>query len=500
MADLPFPARNLIYTDADRIKIFTKLKSKHLKTYRNEKPITYQNVKINSIDYTYGGYSTYLIYDAKDYNLYMLSDLFNDECRSMCTFGKHESPLDYYKKNKELIKEKLEQKKLQITPINLREEIYHNHKECSIHNPLIIRSVIEMFNAKNVLDMSSGWGDRLIGAMLSNINSYTGVDPNPCLHPHYEQIIKLFRSRSVNPKAEYTMINDGFQNITIDKSIFDLVYTSPPYFDYEQYSTDDNQSVSSVDTEDNWLEKFMYKAMIKCINGIEMGGHLVFYFSQERNKGYIEKWLRWCKDQQLLYYLGSIFFSDQFLKNLHPIFIFQKSEQVPKILYDESIDKIIIDKIIRDDLLIGGTAGRYVLPFIKFIIEQNPTIKSIVYHKKVENNQDIALAYSLNLLKVKIKLFIVVHNNLDKHYDLIKYLYPSASFDYPGPDAYEVLNINDYDKCKNILMDTLKDKVKILNSFDINVESVDDIILDAIKELNVLGKAGEKVTWRTMKK
>ena len=53
-------------------------------------------------------------------------------------------------------------------------------KECSTHNPLIIKYFIRKFAARRVLDFSSGWGDRLIGALTSDIDLYVGVDPNEC--------------------------------------------------------------------------------------------------------------------------------------------------------------------------------------------------------------------------------------------------------------------------------------------------------------------------------
>ena len=158
---IDFPYRDTIYTDDDKIRIFKLLLTESLSKYSNESYTSYPNIKISNIDYLYGGKYVYLMSDPKNkYQLYMLSDLFNDHCRAMCRFGLHESPYVYYKKNKQLILDELAKRKLEPTKLNIREQIYLQTVECSIHNPLIIKYFIKKFQAKTILDFSSGWGDR----------------------------------------------------------------------------------------------------------------------------------------------------------------------------------------------------------------------------------------------------------------------------------------------------------------------------------------------------
>lgn len=105
-----FPYRNVIYDDDYKIKIFDKLKETSLKKYCNERPIHYSNIKLMNVDYLFNGKYNYLMYDSKKYEIYMLSDLFNDVCRSKCKFGKHVSPYEYYKQNKNKIFDSLKKK------------------------------------------------------------------------------------------------------------------------------------------------------------------------------------------------------------------------------------------------------------------------------------------------------------------------------------------------------------------------------------------------------
>lgn len=319
---MTFPYRNTYYTDTDRLEKFNHLKKisldKH--TSKNKKG-TYTNIKLPDSYFQTDGYYIYLMYNPKYYKWYMLSDLFNDECRVQCKFGSHISPLEYYEKNKDNIKKELMDKGLEPTANNIREMIYKKHKECSIHNPLIIKWFIDLYKAKNVCDISSGWGDRLIGALLADVDYYFGADPNPCLHPNYKSIIKMYQPLTKN-KGKYEIFEGKFQDAVLPDVKFDLMYTSPPYFDYEKYtgSTAESDFTSS---EDVWLEDFLYFSIDKVLTHMNLNGHLVFYFSQESGKTYIEKWMKHMESKSNVKYIGNMYYCDIYFKGLHPIFIFR---------------------------------------------------------------------------------------------------------------------------------------------------------------------------------
>ena len=120
---------------------------------------------------------------------------------------------------------------------------------------------IEFFKARRILDLSSGWGDRLIGAMASDIDCYHGFDPNPCLHPNYKKMIKTFKKYKVNKDAEYKIKKQPFEKAKLKPNFYDLMMTSPPYFTMEIYdsnpTTSKTQSVSSVNSEKEWFDNFL---------------------------------------------------------------------------------------------------------------------------------------------------------------------------------------------------------------------------------------------------
>ena len=438
VSSIDFPYRNQIYTDEDKIKTFKNLLTNKLE-YRQETTVPQRNINLIEPFFLYKGEYYYLTYKNSDYfSTYILSDMFNDDCRSKCAFGKNITPLEYFEKNeprlRTMVSQKVKNNNVRTFKTELREAIYNETTECSIHNPSIIKYFIEKYKAKKILDFSSGWGDRLLGAMASDIDLYVGVDPNPCLHPNYKNMISLLTPYIPNVLATYELIQDKFETATINYNDFDLVYTSPPYYDYEKYTSVEGQSHLSYKLEDEWYTNFLQVSVKKAINLLKYDGHMVLYISQERGKTYMEKFLQWIITLPDIYYLGCINYADSKLRSPHPIFIYKKSKKVPHILYNPKPDiKIINDyNVILDNKIVGGTKVRAGLSIIRKILKNNK-IKQLIYLGAANGYAPVAISYCLYLLKRNdIKLIIVAqkiaNSEINKLHELTNFYHPNTEF------------------------------------------------------------------------
>jgi hypothetical protein len=137
----------------------------------------------------------------------------------------------------------------------------------SLFIPCVARSFYEQFSSMvgkpagglRVLDPCSGWGDRLTGAFCSNVVSeYVACDPNSALYEGYGVIKQLCGSR--NPNMRATMIMQGFEIAAplLADGTFDVVFTSPPFFDYEVYSA---QNPKYTDWEKEFYEPLVQHAL-----------------------------------------------------------------------------------------------------------------------------------------------------------------------------------------------------------------------------------------------
>lgn len=120
----------------------------------------------------------------------------------------------------------------------------------------VAKCVYEYFDANHVLDFSAGWGDRLT-AFLSceKTISYTGFDPNTNLKKCYDELMTLH-----NTDKTVNMIYKPAEAVSL-KRHYDMIFTSPPYFELEKYSNDKNQSHVKYSDLDNWFDNFLFKVL-----------------------------------------------------------------------------------------------------------------------------------------------------------------------------------------------------------------------------------------------
>lgn len=122
-----------------------------------------------------------------------------------------------------------------------------------------------------ILDPSMGYGGRLMGALASEIVSYDGVDPEiKTIHGNinlYNAISEIANEKL--PVATFYQI--PFEDFITDET-YDMVFTSPPYFDIEKYSDDEKQSYKRYPTYELWIEKFLFKLIQKSYDFLNNGG------------------------------------------------------------------------------------------------------------------------------------------------------------------------------------------------------------------------------------
>jgi tRNA1(Val) A37 N6-methylase TrmN6 len=159
----------------------------------------------------------------------------------------------------------------EVTSETLRTCIALRKYIASQFRPSAAKALYDHFKAENVLDFSSGWGDRLSGAMASKtIKSYTGIDPNKDLVENYQKQIDLFGS-----SKKINMIQQPAEDAikTLDAE-FDLIFTSPPYFIIERYSKDSTQSWQRYKKIDKWLNGFLFPVLENSWKLLKTGGHI----------------------------------------------------------------------------------------------------------------------------------------------------------------------------------------------------------------------------------
>jgi len=172
---------------------------------------------------------------------------------------------------------------------------YKIGKACTYFKLSTVFSTLKIFNSKKVLDPCAGWGERLLGSILCG-TEYTGFDPSECLKPVYDHIIQLFNAQ--NTARVYSVGAEFMNNYLKPTDMFDMIITSPPFFDLEVYNNDVTQSIKKYPTFDVWFHKFLLYFITLSWEHLENNGHMVLFINDYIKDGimyeYTERTILYC--------------------------------------------------------------------------------------------------------------------------------------------------------------------------------------------------------------
>lgn len=249
----------------------------------------------------------------KNEELNNVTDYFTEQYRVKCNVKNYISPYDYWQKNKDVILQNNESIK------KIRDYMYNNTKLCNNFRISVALTVLNIFRPKSWLDISAGWGDRLVSAIGYGIDYYCGVDPNENLHNGYNDIINTL---DPDGKNKYNLIKGGFENAKLPNMEFDIVFTSPPFFDYEIYSDNAEDSVVINKTADDWYNNFLMVSINKAYKYLKKGGHMILYISDITGTSYVDRMVNDTK--KFMKYEGIIYYHYKGAKTYRPMHVFSK--------------------------------------------------------------------------------------------------------------------------------------------------------------------------------
>jgi hypothetical protein len=141
-----------------------------------------------------------------------------------------------------------------VDPLESKWRLSHkyNYKLATTFMPMYAKSIYEYFGATKILDPCAGWGDRMCGALASTcVKKYVGFDPNTNLVAGYKKIQQDFGHHvEIEDAAKsYMRFDSGHEIYSLpfetcdrflvdDNDLFDFAFTSPPFFDYEEYTAE----------------------------------------------------------------------------------------------------------------------------------------------------------------------------------------------------------------------------------------------------------------------
>jgi len=330
------------------------------KTKQTNEPIIQKLIKTDGKFYGFN-VNDFVVFDYKyEYTFIYLVDYFMEPIRLLCYRNNQtENFAEWFNRNRELIAAR-------CRPISLEKIINYcmaNFTICSEFDPcwsiLIINYFRQFTPINKVLDMSAGRGARLIGAIAAGCD-YLGVDPCNATHEFYESVGEFYNSISAKP-IMYEVINSGFEdnwksekfkinnsnnnaennnsnnnaennnsnnnaekNGSAENVGFDLMFSSPPYFDLEIFGNEEGQSTKKFPVLEIWLKDFLFKCMDKIATLLRPGGIMAINIDNPRHQDldYVNPMIRYTPPE--MKYLGLITIARPHTK--YSVWVYQKNE------------------------------------------------------------------------------------------------------------------------------------------------------------------------------
>jgi 16S rRNA G966 N2-methylase RsmD len=164
--------------------------------------------------------------------------------------------------------------------------------------PSFAKSMYQKYNATRVLDITAGWGSRMVAAMAAGVD-YVGIDSNKSLKPGYDKMYSTFKKHS---KSKVRMIYSKAEKVDFSKiGYYDFVFTSPPY-EYlelyegmEKYDGADTKmalSASKLKGQSGFYDKFIIPTLKEAYKYLPRGKFMCINMPDIMYKEIVKRWKR----------------------------------------------------------------------------------------------------------------------------------------------------------------------------------------------------------------
>ena len=123
-----------------------------------------------------------------------------------------------------------------------------------------------------VLDPCAGWGGRMIG-MSTVVNNYTAFEPSTRT---YHGLLHLADwLRSFRDDFAPVLLHECYEDSMLRSNHYDFALTSPPYYDTEEYSDEQTNSLNRYSSFDDWRQMFYVPLIEKTMRSLKPGATFV---------------------------------------------------------------------------------------------------------------------------------------------------------------------------------------------------------------------------------
>ena len=153
---------------------------------------------------------------------------------------------------------------------------------CNEFPPAVARDLCKQFNIHSdsiVLDPCAGWGGRMLGVSTIS-NYYEAYEPSTLTVTGLRQLAKFIRQ--FRPQFDAVIHHGCFEDAEIDNDKYDFAITSPPYYDTEEYSSEDTNSMNRYANFHKWVNQFYIPLIANTMRALKPGCTFVLSIGSRR--------------------------------------------------------------------------------------------------------------------------------------------------------------------------------------------------------------------------
>lgn len=161
---------------------------------------------------------------------------------------------------------------------------FPNAASVSNFRPTVSRSIVASYTrpGEAVVDFSSGYGGRMLGCLAVGRN-YIGIEPCAAQVRGSRKMLATLHSLKLTT-CQATLYRGCAEDTlpSIPSRSAALIFSSPPYYDWERYSTQSTQSFRRHGSYAAWLSGFMAPVIAESRRILKRGAHLILNISGKR--------------------------------------------------------------------------------------------------------------------------------------------------------------------------------------------------------------------------
>jgi hypothetical protein len=201
---------------------------------------------------------------------------------------------------------------------------FKGNKVISSFMPCMAKAIYQKYATptSRVIDFCGGYGGRMLGAAASpNVSSYTAIEPCSSSFQGLSNLARELATIGVDKPLAVANQDAVTALKQFEDKEFDFCFTSPPYFNAEEYDDAQSQSRVRFPYYGSWLEGFLFPSITEACR---VSKRVVINIANTGSYPIADELRRWASERKILVEEGKLWYPKRGGgKKYEPLFVME---------------------------------------------------------------------------------------------------------------------------------------------------------------------------------